>query len=424
MTALPRSLEPLRDRSFRMLFFGRTLSNAGDALVPVALAFAVLELGDATDLGLVLGAGWAMRVVFLVVGGVWADRLPRQLVMMAADVVRATAHALVAAAFFTDAIAVWHLAASSAAFGIASAFFNPASTGLVPSLVSPGRLQEANALLGFARSVTEVGGPLAAGLLVTTLGFGLVFAIDAASFVASFACLAAMRLPAAIQRVGRRSMLTEALEGLRVIRERRWIVIGLSCDLVFNLALGAYFVLGPLVVERHFGGAPAWGVMMTAAAVGGLAGNAVALRYKPQRPLLVAYAVSFVTPLQLLALAGPAPLPALTLGAALVVVAIVIMNTFWATMEQQHVPQAVLSRVDALAWMVSLVAMPAGMVVVGPLSEAIGVSATLVGAAAVGGAALAAALAARSVRDLRRKDLVSEELVADPVAAGAAGSSH
>ncbi len=166
-------------------------------------------------------------------------------------------------------------------------------------------------------------------------------------------------------------MLSEALEGLRLIRERRWMVAGLSCDVIFNIALGVYFVLGPVVVEQHFDGARDWGLVMTAASVGGLLGSAFVLRVKPKHPLFIAYLVGFATPLQLFALAPPLPLAALMVGAALVFWAIVILNTYWATMEQQHVPPEALSRVDSLAWLASLVVMPAAMFVVGPVSSLI-----------------------------------------------------
>ena len=404
MSFVRAGFAPLRERPFRLLFFGRSLSAVGDAIVPVALTFAVLDLGDATDLGLVLGSSSLARVVFLVAGGVWADRLPRQLVMMAADVVRAAVQALLAVAFFTDSIRIWQLAVGSALFGAAGAFFNPASTGLVPELVSRERLQEANALLGLARSAIEVFGPVVSGIVVATLGFGVVFAVDAASFVASFACLAAMRLPRRLRRRERTSMLAEAIDGLRVVRERRWIVAALSCDLVFNFAFAAYFVLGPVVFEQHFDGARDWGIAMTGAAIGGIVGGLVVLRFRPSRPLFAAYVFSFVTPLQLLALAVPLPLPALVAGAMLVVVALVLVNTYWATMEQQHVPAAYLSRVDSLGWMISLVAFPLGAVVAGPLAGAIGVGPTLVGAAALMAAGVAGALSVRDFRELRRLD--------------------
>jgi MFS family permease len=404
---LAESLDPLRERPFRLLFLGRGLSGIGDALVPVALTFAVLEHGDATDLGIVLGAQWGARMLFLVAGGVWADRLPRQLVMMGADVLRAVVQGLVALAFFADQIAIWQLAVASALLGIGQSFFNPASTGLVPSLVHPERLQEANALLGLARSAIQVAGPALSGLMVATLGFGIIFAIDAATFAASFLCLAAMRLPTRIERTRRTSVLSEALEGLRVVRAQRWIIATLCCDVVFNIAIGAYFVLGPVMVEEHLGGAGAWGLIMTAAAIGGLVGGAIVLRLKPSRPLLVGYGLSFVMPLQLLALARPLGLPIVMVGAALTFGVIVVLNTFWTTAEQQYVPADALSRVDSLSWFVSLSAMPLSMVVAGPLSDVIGVRETLIGAAALATLGLTGVLAVREVRHLERKGFVS-----------------
>ena len=407
MWALTGSLEPLRERPFRLLFFGQTLSAVGDAIVPVALTFAVLKLGTATDLGIVLGAGSATRVVFLLAGGVWADRLPRQLVMMGADVVRAVAQGLIALAFYSGQIRIWELAAASAFFGAASAFFNPASTGLLPSIVSAERLQEANALIGLTRGVTEVAGPAISGVVVAVFGYGLVFAIDAASFVASFVCLAAMRLPSVIQRGEKRSMLVDARDGLRELLARRWMVVGCLCDLVTNFTLAILFVLGPVVVKEHFGGARDWGLMLTFGAVGGLLGSAFALRYKPDRPLLVTYIIAFTFPLELVALAPPLPLVALAVGLALVFWSVTLGNAYWATMLQQHVPAEALSRVDSLTWTASLVVFPIGLVLAGPLAAAVGVGNTLLGSAVLAAVAIATVLSVRDVRDLRRLDLAT-----------------
>ena len=405
------SLGALKERPFRLLFLGGSLSGIGDAIVPVAITFAVLELGDASDLGLVFSSYFGSRIVFVVVGGVWADRLPRQLVMIAADVLRAAVQGVIALAFFTDTIQVWHLAASSALFGLASSFFGPASTGLVPTLVSAGHLQQANALLGISRNGIELFGPALSGILVATIGYGLIFAIDAASFVASLACLAAMRLPRTRAAIPKQSFLADAREGLRVIAERRWLVMTLVCDALTNLTLAVYFVLGPVIVKEHFGGVRDWGLMMTAGAAGGLVGGAVVLRWKPQRPLLAAYVIMFVMPLQVAALAVRLPLPLLMVGAGLIFLAIVMGNTFWQTMEQQHVPNEALSRVDSMSWMVSLVIMPVGFILAGPMSEAFGVRATLLAAAALAAAALLLALASRSVRDLRRLEDTDESVL-------------
>jgi MFS family permease len=390
----------LQEREFRLIWLARTLSAVGDAVVPVATAFAVLDIGTVSDLGLVLGAAMGSRMVFMLVGGVWADRLPRRELMVGSDLVRAVVQAAVAAAFFTETIEVWHLIIASTIFGAASAFFNPASTGLVPQVVSPARLQEANALLSLSRNAAELFGPAVAGVLVATVGYSLVFAIDAASFVASLLCLALMR-PVASARVQTQSFLDEARDGIREVLARPWMRATLTADAFGNFAIAPYFVLGPLVVRDHLGGAADWGLMMAAGAAGGIVGGMLVLRWKPSRPLVAAYLGLTAIPLALLTLVPPLPLPLLMLGAALFTMSIVVGNTFWQTMEQQHVPNEALGRVDSVAWMVALVIMPIAYVVTGPVAEWLGVRETLLAAAAVGFCATTGALFARSVRELR-----------------------
>ncbi len=145
-------LGALAEREFRLLWTGQVISGIGDALVLVAIAFAVLDLtGSAADLGFVFAAFMGSRVVFILAGGVWADRLPRQAVMIVADAVRAVVQGLVALSFFLGTAEVWQLVVQSALVGAVSAFFGPASTGLVKEIVSSTRLQEANALIAGSR---------------------------------------------------------------------------------------------------------------------------------------------------------------------------------------------------------------------------------------------------------------------------------
>ncbi len=161
MLSLRGRLGALDERPFRLLWLGQSASAIGDALVPVALAFTVLgDLdGSAGDLGLVLASFTLSRVLFILVGGVWADRLPRRMVMLVCDVVRAVAQAFVAAALLTGVLEIWMLAAASAVVGGTAAFFGPASTGLIPETVSRARLQQANALMSLSQSATSVFGP-------------------------------------------------------------------------------------------------------------------------------------------------------------------------------------------------------------------------------------------------------------------------
>jgi len=398
---VPGSLDVLREREFRLLWLGRSLSAIGDSLMPVTTAFAVLAIGDASDLGIVLGASMGGRLVFTLAGGVWADRLPRRLIMIASDAVRAGAQIVIALVFLTDVVAVWHLAVAATIFGIASAFFGPASTGVVPQIVSASRIQQATALLGLSRNATELFGPVLAGLLVATVGYPLVYTIDAASFVASLGCLALMR-PLGVVRTQTQSFLADAREGLREVFARPWMRTTLIADAFANFAIAPYLVLGPLVVKEHLDGAPDWGLMMTGAAVGGIAGGALVLRWKPARPLIPAYASLVAVPLALLSLVPPVPLPLLMVAAALFSMSLVVANTFWQTMEQQHVPNDVLGRVDSVSWMIALVIMPIAYVVTGPVADEIGVRPTLLGAAAIGFASTVGVLLSRSVRELRR----------------------
>ena len=404
--SLRRSLDVLTAREFRLLWLGRSLSAIGDSLMPVTTAFAVLKIGSASDLGLVLGAGMAARVVFMIVGGVWADRLPRRLIMLAADALRAAVQVVVALAFLTDAIEVWNLIVAAFLFGVASSFFQPASTGLLPQIVPAERVQEANALLGLTRNGIELFGPAVAGVLIATAGYALVYVIDAVTFAASFLCLALMRSLATL-RTGTQSFLADAREGIREVLARPWIRVTVTADVFTNFAIAPYFVLGPLVVQQHLDGARDWGLMMAASAAGGIAGGALTLRWKPRRPLVPAYAGLMAIPIGLLTLVPPLPLPLLMFGALLFSGSIVVGNTFWSTMEQQHVPEEVLGRVDSVSWTGSVLIMPLAFAIVGPVAEAIGVGTTLVMAAAIGFACTGGALLSRSVRELERLDETS-----------------
>src|SRR5687767_519735 len=127
----------LKERQFRLLWLGQATSTLGDGLVPVALAFAVIGSLDRgpTALGIVLAAQTLPLVAFVLAGGVWADRLPRQVIMLVSDVVRCLVQATLAILLLTGTAEVWHLAVLMAIYGTAQAFFQPAATGLVPATI-------------------------------------------------------------------------------------------------------------------------------------------------------------------------------------------------------------------------------------------------------------------------------------------------
>jgi Na+/melibiose symporter-like transporter len=186
----------LAERDFRLFFTGYLTSYFGSQMVPVAVTFAVLNSGGtAADVGYVLAAETVPLVVFLLVGGVIADRLPRRAVMIGADLLRTVSQGLLAALLLTGRPALWEFMVLLAVTGAGQAFFTPAMTGLIPQVVSAARLQQANALNGLSQSLGAVAGPAISGVLVAAVGPGWAVAADAATYLVSAYCLARVSVP-------------------------------------------------------------------------------------------------------------------------------------------------------------------------------------------------------------------------------------
>lgn len=396
---------PLAEREFRLLFAGRTISLFGSAFAPIALAFAVITLsGSPSDLGLVLSAYMLAHLVFLLAGGVWADRLPRHLVMVTSDLLSGASQIAAAVLLLTGVCQTWHLILLAAIKGGASAFFMPASTGLVPQVVSPPRLQQANALLSLSRNSTRIAGVALAGLLVATVGAGWALALDGVTYGLGAVFVGMLRLPAAAPNENRQ-FLRELAEGWREFRSRSWLWVTIFQFALINAyAIGAFLVLGPFVAEKELGGAAAWGFILAAEAVGMILAGIVALRYRPERPLLVA-TLAVLTMAPLLALLGIAAPLVLILPAAMIAgVGLELYGVFWDTTLQQHIPDEKLSRVSSYDVLGSFALIPIGVAVMGPISGAIGVANTLIGAAVIVVLATLAVISVADVRNLRRLD--------------------
>lgn len=412
MTGRGTALGALSEPQFRLLWIGQTASAAGDSLIPVAVAFAVLGIGGtATDLGIVFAAFTVAHVALVLAGGVVADRLPRQLVMVACDLVRFVGEVVLGVLLITQNAEVWHIAVGAAVIGGASAFFLPASGGLIPQTVSAGRLQQANALMSLSRSATGIFGPPIAGLLIVTTGIGIIFLVDAATFVLSAISLLMLRPTPVEARPTDQHFFADLAAGWHEVTSRRWILAAIFAFALSNMAGSAFFILGAVIADDKLGGAAAWGLILTGGAIGGLLGGLLALRLRPKRPLAIGFLLTSTTALPLLALVGPLPL-LLIAGASFVSVAgSQLANTWWFTMLQQHVPEHARSRVSSYDWLVSLVFQPLGSVAAGPLAVAIGLPATLIGAA---GIALAGNLGVLAVRDVRDVRWVGDEAAAAP----------
>jgi len=382
---LGESLGALRERQFRLLYAGQTLSN----------------------LGLVLLASRLPQVLLVLAGGVAGDRLPRRQVMLASDAVRCVTQATTAVLLATGTARLWQLLVLQGAHGAAAAFFDPAATGLVPQTVSSGRLQQANALMGLSRSATGILGQIGAGVLVAAVGPALALAVDAASFAVSAWSLALLR-PTGTVCIGQgATFLAQLAAGWAEFRSRSWLWASVLHLALLNLVvLAPFFVLGPLVALRSLGGPVGWAMIATAYATGAVAGGLVGLRWRPRRPLLASVLVIFALAPLIAGLALAASIPVLAVAGFLGGLQASLHEVLWTTSLQQHVPAEALSRVSAYGWLGALVFAPLGYALAGPVSNWIGVAATLwVGAGWVL-LSTGAVLAVPGIRRLRRTDLL------------------
>jgi MFS family permease len=372
----------LRERDFALFFWGQAVSVLGDGIFPIALVFAVLELGGSpTDLGLVLVAGILPQVLFVLVGGVWGDRLPRRTIMIASDAVRALVQAVAAVLLLSGEARIWHLVVLYALHATASAFFMPAATALVPQVTPRERLQQANALLGITRSLAAGLGAGLGGLLVSLLSTGGAVALDACTFVASAACLGALSLRAGSGATGTR-FLSELRAGFDEVRRHRWLWLGLINAFLFLMLVVAPFeVIGPVVARRELGGAFAWGLILTGFSVGMLLGGLVMLQVRFERPLFVAGLLFLPTGIAPLLLSLPAPAWTIALAYLVEGFAAGIFVTSWETALQFHIPRQMLARVGAWDWLGQIGGLPVGYALTGPIVDAAGTGPTLVGVA-------------------------------------------
>jgi predicted MFS family arabinose efflux permease len=390
---------------FRLLFAGQALSVVGDRITPVAIAFAVLGIGGATDLGIVLAAAGVPFALFAIAGGVVSDRVGRRRVMIASDVVRTLSQAVTAALLLTGTAEVWMLAVLSAVYGTAAAVFMPALIGLIPQTVPPDRLQEANALLGFTRSVASVGGPALAGILIAVGGPGDAIAVDALTFALSAVCLVAMRpnRAPAVEEEDDGRFAARLRAGWREVRARPWLASGLGAMAAYHVfVLPAVWILGPVLAERELDGASSWAIIVVCFGIGTVVGNLLAMRLSIRRPVLVAALALVGAGTQAVIIGsglGTAGIAALELPAG---VAVSLFFTLWDTSIQEQVPPGAVSRVSSYDFAVSLGLMPLGMAVAGPIAAAAGLETTLVAMSAVGMLAALAWLAVPDVRRVRR----------------------
>lgn len=397
---LPASIGVLAERRFRLLFGSRTISTFGGTMAEIALAFAVLDLGRPRDLGFVILAREIPIVVLLLLGGVWADRLPRHLVLVGSDVSRGAAQGLIATLLLTGSATILWIGVLQIVYGGATAFGRPAMQGLVPQTVPAGQRQQANALLGLSYSTAAIAGPALGAIIVAAANPGWAMAADAATFGVSALLLLQIELPRAL-RVAATTVVADFRDGWDEFVSRRWVVVMVVGFGLFQLSyFPALLVLGPYVAKTELGGPGAWGTILAVEAAGSLLGGLIALRVRFRRPLVATLVLAVPAGVQVMLLGFGAPLWLLTGVAFVSGAGFAVGGAVWFSTLQEKIPEHAISRISSFDWFGSVALNPIGYALIGPLSEVVGVGESLVLAGAVNLASTLGMLAAPSVRAL------------------------
>ena len=397
----------LRIRDFALLWAGMSVSLIGDGVYFVALAWQVYDLsGSPTALSLI-GVAWTLPLaLFVLLGGVVTDRVERRRVMIAADLVRALAVAVIGVLSLSGVIELWHLVVMAALFGTGEAFFGPAFTSIVPQIVPRELLLQANALDQFVRPLGfMLLGPALGGWIVATFGPGEAFVFDAGTFLVSALALAFLSPRPLAVREEATSLLRDVREGFGFVRARPWLWATLVAAAIFLLAYwGPIDVLVPYRVRNELGGdAGDYGLILAFGGLGSIAAAAlVGRRGLPRRHITVMYLSWAIGSLALVGLGvGTAVwqlMGFMFVEGAFFTAGIVI----WGTLLQTHVPGELLGRVTSLDWFVSTSLVPISFALTGPVSGAIGVQSTLVLAGVIACSVTLAFLQVPGVRDLER----------------------
>ncbi|MFD7320254.1 MFS transporter [Streptomyces sp. NPDC059875] len=392
-------------RNYLLLTAAAIVTNLGAHGALIAAAFAVMHSGgDAGDVGLVAAARTLPLVLFLLIGGAVADRIPRHRVMVAANALNFVSQGVFALLVLTGEPQLWQMMLLTALGGTGQAFFSPAAEGMLMSSVSGEQVSRAFALFRMAMHGAGIGGAALGGAMIAAVGPGWVLAIDAAAFAVAGALRAFLDVSHIAEREPGGGLLADLREGWHEFIGRPWLwSIVAQFSIVVALVGAAESVYGPLVARDQLGGARPWGIALAFFGVGMLAGALLMMRWKPRRMLLVGTLGVF--PIALPSAALAVPLDVVGLSAAMFVsgVAIEVFGVAWMTTLHQEIPEDKLSRVSAYDWFGSTAMLPLSTALAGPAESLFGRSEALWGSAALIVVVTALVLLVPDVRNLKRR---------------------
>jgi MFS family permease len=396
--------------AFRTLLIARIISNIGNGLGPIALAFGVLSLEGATptSLSIVMAAQLGPMVVFMLFGGVLADRYPRALVVGTSDIFLSGFVVANGIMLINGSATVTSLAIIAFISGSLNALWWPAFAGLVPEVVPEEDLQSANSVIGLGANAANIAGTVAGGIIVAGVGAGWAMVTDGVSFLIAGILVFTLRKFGKTRDTSQHtpSVFEDLAHGWKEFSSRSWVVTVVAgysiLVMIFESVLG---VVGPVHAEQELGGPKPWSYILAALSVGMMAGVLVSLKVRPKRPLLIALIAQLGVATWIFTIGVTNWIPLIMVSAFFAGIALDFFFVLWQTAMQSNIPRESLSRVSSYDAFGSLVFAPFGLVIAGPITEKIGTEQTLVGMAIIFAVVLAAMLSVASVRNLRGQNL-------------------
>jgi MFS family permease len=399
---MSNALAPLKEANFRSYWLARLIDRAGTTMAGVALAFAVLHVSDSAGaLGTVLAAHSIPMVVFLLAGGVLADRFGRTLVIQATNVASGLSQLAIAGLVITGTAEIWHLAILTAVNGTATAARMPALAGVLPQLVPRDQLKPANLVIAVPENALMVLGPAVSGVLVVVIGPGWALAVDGVTYLLAALILTRVRIPRPTEV--RKGVVADLREGWSYFRATTWLwVVVASFSLLNAISSGAFNTLGPVLATQSHLGEAGWGLIRSAQAVGFLVCSLILIRISFHRPLRWGMLAVALQGLPMLVLGFEPLLAAGLVAAFLAGLGVQVFGLGWDLAMQEHVPDDMLSRAYSYDMLGSFVAIPLGQLAFGPLGLAFGIQPVMIVAGFAYVVIALVPLVSRSVRDLPR----------------------
>jgi MFS family permease len=368
----------LKHRSFALLWAGQTLSRVGDFVYEIALAWWVLEkTGSAETMALVLVFSITPSILFLLLGGVAVDRLPRIALMLFSDIGRALTALIVAVLAFSGQLQVWHVFAASLFFGFVMAFFQPAYAAVVPQIVPQDDLPSANALTSISANLGRVAGPALGAAIVGWFGSSTAFAINGVSFVIS----AILLIPLLFMDIPRPTrseeshVLQDLREGFTAVIAKPWLWISILVFSLVNVTLmGPYSVAMPFLVSDFMqADVNRLGLLYSIFPIGFVIGGVWLGRYQklPRRGVLM-YVTLALGAIMLGLFGFHMPLWILIAAALVNGIALQFGALAWTHLLQEKIPNEQLGRVSSIDAMGSMGLMPVGMALAGWATATLG----------------------------------------------------